>query len=441
MLLPVLLAVGLRRRRVSPHRGEPGASATGVVSPVADAPGSPYLLRAALEGLLWGLAIWIKPHILVVALMVWLVEHRLDWGPGQRLLRATAGRHRRFGPWRRGGGGLGIGWMLASGTWSPVLGCFPALEPALLGGDEVQLPYRYSLTFFYLPPWSLLHLVAVPLALWNLRAARFWSAESDADSLCRSRALLAGLYLGWMAQTLYLQRAYEYVHVPETILALALLTAQRWHVGFACLTWFAGAALVWLLAFAWPWFGDRLASFHKESPRLADNLLPFHPLVWPGRLACWPHCLGGSSADLRDRLTLKGGTHPAASWSRAGGGGGLPPPARSDRRRAGLLARHDAPALPDAPDPARPSASCTWAPPWECASATTPFARNCSTPGASGSSSATWCGCCGRPRRRPGAALSGRSTCPPISRRSIATSFLLTSQLCFARRRDVTWST
>jgi hypothetical protein len=300
MLLPVLLAVGLHRHRLTVEVLKPRSR----------------LLFAALEGCLWGLAIWIKPHVLVVALMVWLVSAVWLAGPGKgsfgRLLADTAGLV-------LGGaavGALGIAWMLASGTWAPFWDVFLHWNPHYWAEMKAELPFRYSLTFLYLPPWSLLHLVAVPLALWNLRTARFWSAESDADALCRSRALLAGLYLGWMAQTLYLQRAYEYIHVPETILALALLTAQRWHVGFACLGWFAGAALVWWLGFAWPWFGDRLASFHKESPRLADNLLPLHPLAWPSRLAYWPRCwTEGNSAELHDRLAFKGGTHPAASWS------------------------------------------------------------------------------------------------------------------------------
>ena len=34
--------------------------------------------RSLAEGLLWGLAVWIKPHVLVPALAVWLVSLRFQ---------------------------------------------------------------------------------------------------------------------------------------------------------------------------------------------------------------------------------------------------------------------------------------------------------------------------------------------------------------------------
>jgi hypothetical protein len=295
MLLPALAAVRLRLTRLVEPRSR--------------------LLQAALEGCLWGLAIWIKPHVLIPAFVVWLVS--AVWIAGQgagslgRLAEDTLGLV-------VGGilvGDIGIAWMLASGTWPPFWEVFVHWNPHYWTLVKAELPFRYGATFLYFPPWSLLHLVALPLAVANLFASRFWSARPTA-AVPQRKAILAALYLGWMGQALYLQHAYEYVHVPEMILALALVTAQRWAVGFAYLAWFAVAGLVCNLGSFWPPLANQLASLREQHPLLLDNLLPLHPLARADRIGLWPQCwTGGNAAALRDRLAYLGGTHPSTSWS------------------------------------------------------------------------------------------------------------------------------
>jgi hypothetical protein len=112
--------------------------------------------------------------------------------------------------------------------------------------------------------------------------------------------LLAALYLGWMGQALYAQQGFAYVHVPETFLALAVLTAQRWRLRFAPLACAGGAAVAWQLA----------------ALCLPAYFQPLRPLVSADRLALWPRCwYEWNSPALRDRLAYLGGTHPSSNSS------------------------------------------------------------------------------------------------------------------------------
>ncbi len=312
MFLPVLLALRVRCKRldaegISPRR---------------------RLGLAALEGCLWGLGIWIKPHVLIPAFAVWLASAVWIGGPVSSPPRGEGGKHTESGSLKRlvvdtlglvlGGvlvGAAGVSWMLLSGTWAPFWDVFLHWNPHYWAMLKAELPSRYLVTFFYFPPWSLLHLLALPLALANLVAARFWQYR-PLDVIPRTRAILAALYLGWMAQGLYLQQPYEYIHVPETILALALVTAQGWPAGLAYLAWFAGAAAVCGLVSLWPPANSGLGHLREQRPVLMDNLLPMHPLASTERLRLWPRCWReGSSPELRDRLAFKAGTHPSTSWT------------------------------------------------------------------------------------------------------------------------------
>ena len=92
---------------------------------------------------------------------------------------------------------------------------------------------RVKLLFMHFSPWSLIHAVSVPVALYSLWRARFWRTNdlgSDERRLM-NRALLSALYLGWLAEATFLQNPFPYAHAPALILALAVLTAHRWPVG------------------------------------------------------------------------------------------------------------------------------------------------------------------------------------------------------------------
>jgi hypothetical protein len=69
-----------------------------------------------LEGLLWGAAVWLKPHVMFPAALVWMVSVRC-WPDWRCVVTDVCGL-------LIGGlvmGGLGIGWMMSVGCWQPFL--------------------------------------------------------------------------------------------------------------------------------------------------------------------------------------------------------------------------------------------------------------------------------------------------------------------------------
>jgi hypothetical protein len=172
-------------------------------------------------------------------------------------------------------------------------------------------------TFEYFPPWSLLHLAAIPVAALGLWEALGRSrppvgpdlyAPADAPPAAAARAVLAALYLGWMLQALLLQKGLDYVHVPETLLAMAVLTGQRWAVGFPFLVWFAVTGVALNVVGT----GPDVAAFNRRVPALR---LERHPLADPAVVSAWPRCWAeGSSPELRDRLGQYNDVHCGTRW-------------------------------------------------------------------------------------------------------------------------------
>ncbi len=229
------------------------------------------------EGLLWGCAVWVKPHVVVPALAVWIASAR----------RRRPGRPLGTVPLLAGGsllGLLGVAALVATGAWPGFVEVFTVWNPEYTAGTLAELPKRVPTTVQYLAPWSLMHLLTVPMAVAHLAQAR------RPDAVARPRALFATLYLGWMLQALLIQRGLEYVHVPETLLGLAVLGAHRVPVGLTGGLTLAAQALLFTLG-----LGDvtrPTAYFPLELPRVAD----------PAALAAWPDCFGPGSPELRDRL-------------------------------------------------------------------------------------------------------------------------------------------
>ena len=54
------------------------------------------------------------------------------------------------------------------------------------------------------------------------------------ERVATARVLVAVLYLGWFAQGVVLQKAFDYVQVPMLLLAMAVVATHRWAFGFAC---------------------------------------------------------------------------------------------------------------------------------------------------------------------------------------------------------------
>jgi hypothetical protein len=242
------------------------------------------------EGFLWGLAFWIKPHVAVPAAACWLVSTAQLWRtravPAHRLAADTAGL-------LAGGlaaGGLGIAWLLGTGTWpyfwDVMLGWNPEYTAFSTNADARQLGLvTWWRTYL---PWSCVHLAVVPVAagvLWREVVRRPPASASRPGPL----ALLAGLYLGWLAQATLLQYSHDYVMAPTVLLAVPLIVAGvrlrgQPSTGGRLLATAAALALTLFLALA----------------------LALHPLLRFNRLAVWPRCwTEGSTPGVRDSLALE----------------------------------------------------------------------------------------------------------------------------------------
>ncbi len=283
MLLPAVVAACLRLRRVRvsiASRSAVDAHAGGELQLT----GNVTLERtrclcpvaaSILEGFLWGLAVWVKPHAVVPAFIVWAVSvailaRRESW----RILATD------FGALILGGllaGVPGVIWLVATGAWPYFLDIFLNWNPAYLSGAGATTANLRAL-FTSFGAWSIIHIAALPLAfcavVTGIRTSRVNSA----------RALLAALYLGWLAQLLFLQKPFEYAHLPPTLLAMAVVACRGWCIGFAYLIWFAALGAI------------------MQFTHVPLHLEP-HRLTQAGVMQLWPRCCReGSSPELRDRL-------------------------------------------------------------------------------------------------------------------------------------------
>lgn len=248
-------------------------------------------LGGLLEGVLWGLAVWIKPHVLVPALAVWAVSLRFQ---ARRVaVRSTLGLL---------AGGLLVGaagslWLVATGAWAPMWDVLLHWNQEYYTWSWAELGLKVRLVSAYFAPFSLLHFAAVPLAV---------------VAVCRrdpARAVLGALYLGWLAQATVVQKAFDYAHAPPTLLGLAVLASFRWPVGPIFLGWCVLAGLANELA------GERLSELRRAYPLTTKTALPHHPIARGDRLALWGRCWHDGSWELKDRLTYYHHIHCAPDWA------------------------------------------------------------------------------------------------------------------------------
>lgn len=225
-----------------------------------------------LEGVIWAIGFWIKPHIFVLGLACWLywaALHR-QW----RLLLADA-----LGMLLGGGlvGLAGIGWLQATGTWPHLLTMLQDWNPRYFAARlDHWTRLRYLAMTARLFPWVLLHLVAVTLGVRMLRAG--W--RSGNTSPAQAGGLLAVCYFAWLLQVYALQHLFDYVHAPGLLLALVVTV---WGIQ----TQSARPAL-------WKW---------AAVPFLALCLW-MSPLTDWNRVSLWSRCVTETpSPDLQNRLT------------------------------------------------------------------------------------------------------------------------------------------
>ena len=262
MLLPAVIAARLRLRKViqplppapSPSKGG-GAGCS--PSPRGGGVGEGSLPSSVLEGFVWGLAVWVKPHVIVPALAVWAVSAVLlaRHEPRKRIAADLAGL-------LLGGvlaGAPGVLWLVGTGAWPYFLDIFLNWNPDYLS-EAGSVAVRFGTTFDCFRPWSILHYAALPLALLALWEARVWPRRASepakvpgsgwlycpaaSEREVAARALLAACYLAWLAQVVLVQKAFDYVHVPLMFLGMALIAGQRWCFGFAYLVWFAAVGVL-----------------------------------------------------------------------------------------------------------------------------------------------------------------------------------------------------
>ncbi len=311
MMLPALAAVALRVRRTFANPDKAAFfSENGNASPLR------CFYESALEGLLWGAAVWLKPHIVLMAATVWLVS----------AVRITSGRPR---PWLfaaadlagnvAGGlsiGACGVAWLVASGTWPYFWEVLTVWNPEYTKLSRQELPERLGHELYWFPPWSIWLIPTVPLAVLSVVDAVPWSGRRSSDPLGPGpvgrllpdwlwarragvdarfvRGVLGALYLMWAAQALLLQRSFTYAHLPETFLMLALWAAHRWAMPAIPLAWMAATSLLWLFADAVPSFREEMLTIatdkHVSSEIGEERYFVRHPLADSRRMAWWSTC-------------------------------------------------------------------------------------------------------------------------------------------------------
>lgn len=270
LLVPMTAAVCLRLRRLN-----------GELTPRVDT------LAALGEGFLWGAACWLKPYAALVAVSVWV---------------ATLPR---FSTWRKvatdtglvivGGviaGICGVTWLVRTGAWPFWLETMRDWNPRYLAaGRENWVRPRFEAMFWRMQPWYWLHLLALPLALNELRKliqamrARPRETNNVIELACVTQAAAAAIYLATLAHVFILQHLFDYVHAPAVMLALVVVGT---------------------------WLAQPQRSRHWRFVIVAFGLIAAvqSPLLKPQRVRLWWACVTQpSSAKLQDRLALLPNPH------------------------------------------------------------------------------------------------------------------------------------
>jgi hypothetical protein len=291
----------------------------------------PSVFRPAfVEGLLWSVAVWIKPHFLVVAAFAWLVTVRRLAGGQPRAWRAAV--LDLLGSLAGGvlSGALGVGYLILSGTWPHFVEVMTVWNVGYMETTFGTLTMRLDGWLIWFPPWSFLLPPTVLLALIGLIDARVWSGRFRAaeqgglldrftfsavwyrggtDQQRYVRAVFGALYLVWVTQSLVLQRPYHYAHAIEVLLSLAVWASYRWSMAAVVFTWLVVLHVAWSVA------GSQLQTW-CESDRTTNYVFTPHPLTDPARLRLWPECLRTAETDAdrwRRQDALRYETFHAAS--------------------------------------------------------------------------------------------------------------------------------
>lgn len=252
MLLPALVAVAIRARQTLRLRQRSDSSAR-------------VLSWGVIEGILWGTAFWIKPHVAVPALVCWVVSAMLV-GRNRWLIADLGGL-------LAGGlaaGSVGTFWLVSFGAWPSFWEIVCDWHRDYVSSHPFSIANFLANLYRFLFPWIVLHCIAVPLACASL------SRKSSGNPTISEKGMSA-FYLAWLAQSLW-QQNHAYVHAPAVLMAIAIIAAN---FKIAADSRFWRPAVIGFLL---------LAAIYS-------------PALNPHRLECWVACFReGSSPRIRDRL-------------------------------------------------------------------------------------------------------------------------------------------
>lgn len=257
MLLPVLDAISVRLHAFT-------LTSTG-----------PRWGWAFLEGLLWGGAVWIKPHVIIPGALVWLVTLK-SIRSGREFAADLLGL-------LSGGlvmGGIGVAWMMSVGCWQPFVETLQEWNPAYFrAGREHWTLRRFLSMVVRQGAWSLLPPLAALVVFRSMW--RSWRPVLTCNVPPTAGELLGALFVGWCVQAGFLQHLFDYVFAPVFLLAILLscVTTARETGAFR---WGLQAALALVLC----WVG-------------------ISPAMRWDRVRCWSICWQRElSPAQRDQLAL-----------------------------------------------------------------------------------------------------------------------------------------
>lgn len=321
LALPALLAVLGRLKRITRPAG-------GTFSGV--------FLPAMCEGALWAMAVWIKPHFLLVAACWWLLTlPRLagartagrGWWAWAGVIAADLG-----GSLLSGGliGGVGVWYLVSSGTWAAFHEVMTVWSAGYLEATLSEMHARWGF-FAWFPPWNFLAPLAVGLVLFSLLDARVWSGRFrpaerggllhpiafrgvwftvGTDEQRYARAGLGAVYVLWLLQGITLQRPYLYVHAAEVMIGLAVWAAHRWNAAALITGWLLVVQVAWVVA------PGPVGEWTARNGSAREAFTP-HPVFDRQRLSHWPDCFHPLTTEERYRLQddLRWETHHAACFT------------------------------------------------------------------------------------------------------------------------------
>jgi len=178
-------------------------------------------LSSIAEGALWGAAVWLKPHVVIPAACV-VVASWIN-RPARMNLRTRLVTELFV---IAGGaliGAAGVIWLARHDAWQPLWTMLTEWnrDYVAASGDRWSWERLWSVQQ-RLAPWSLVHLLAIPIAIATLVSSVRQSPANPASPDPR-HVLAAALYLGWIAQTLLLQHLFDYVHAPALLLGVVVV--------------------------------------------------------------------------------------------------------------------------------------------------------------------------------------------------------------------------